>query len=103
MELASATRYKCQCDEFFQYYESGNGNYWTIPKKTPNTQRNEIHILLFTPQRLHRTGQRVLSNNSDMDFILNLCSMRHFELWPSNDSNRQQPQSLRPGQWNKQK
>lgn len=26
-------RHECQCGKFFQYYESKNGNYWTIPKK----------------------------------------------------------------------
>ena len=31
----SVIRYKCKCGKFFQYYESSNGNYWTIPKKVP--------------------------------------------------------------------
>jgi len=32
-KTTSVVRYKCKCGKFFQYYESSNGNYWTIPKK----------------------------------------------------------------------
>lgn len=32
-QATSVVRYECKCSKFFQYYESNNGNYWTIPKK----------------------------------------------------------------------